>query len=199
MLPLLTVLATLTAAGVAAGTALLVAWMNTRSARRLALESAHRQYRQDLTSQNIAAHREFVERFRRMYTDLLKARGGTATLITAFMETSRELGREYVSAVTGDDTFDRATRVAADSRLKASNGLLVSGDPSSHTSPQESEDWIRFMLDWLKRLDRAAAAMQTSAEGFVFESNSARRIALTILDSIERELDSITWFGGPKV
>ena len=64
MLPLLAAIATLVASGVAAITALLVAGINLRGSRRLALDSAHRAYRERLTALAIDAHCQFTESFR---------------------------------------------------------------------------------------------------------------------------------------
>jgi len=46
-IPVLTAIATLIAAVVAAGTAVTVAFVNTRAARRLEIDKAHRAYREE--------------------------------------------------------------------------------------------------------------------------------------------------------
>jgi hypothetical protein len=71
MLPLLAAIATLVASGVAAVTALLVAGINVRGSRRLALDSAHRAYRERLTVLAIDAHCQFTESFRECLIKLI--------------------------------------------------------------------------------------------------------------------------------
>ena len=95
--------------------------------------------------------------------------------------------------MTGNATFDRAIRVAADARLKALNGMAFRSHPDASYANLDS-----FITEWLKRLDQLAAALRQAAEGYIFDASEAQRSASLRLDHLEPEINRYGSFGHPS-
>ena len=164
--------------------------MNARAAQTQARETAHRAYRQSVTEGALQANRRFQGALRECWREI----GDPAKQRDAAEKLVRENdGYGEEPFLSGDSVFDRATRLAADARHKATFGVF-----GSAADAVVDELTVHVAFDWVKRIDRLSAILQKAAEGYIFDSMEARTLATQMLEPLETEIGRFDWFGSVK-
>lgn len=171
-------LGAIVAALISATNALLVAMVNARASRRLALDSAHREYRASVTKLLRDDARECGVAFLDLYYECARVALNSQGVN---FEPTREICQRALARLneqpppippTGNDVFDGAMAALASARLAARTSLL--------DEPSWDQAALTTLGDSAIAGYAATYAVELAAEGYVYQSttatNRARRL-----------------------
>lgn len=170
-IPVITAVATLIAAGIGAVVALAVAYTNAWSARRIAIDTAHRAYRTQLAEPSLAALRLLLSQMDQL--ELTSRDGDFVRWCRLVSEVAPRKSLRQDLPTTSDKVFAAAVRLFVQRRGLLGMWLRIAS--KDRDSPPFG------MTEAMQYVTEAAEVLQTAAEAYIFDLPKLRRRAARML------------------
>ncbi len=177
-LPALTALSTLIAAFIGAIVAIVVAAVNAWSARRIAIDTAHRAYRSELAGSIVAATRRLLSVLHELET-LAQGQDAMLWVHRAYAFAREPSGDEF--RTPHDEVFANAARLFSHRRTQVQLWLA---SVANTVSPDDRISTFGLKMARVY-IQEAAAIIDEAAEGYVFGLSKPLRRAALRLDAAD--------------
>jgi hypothetical protein len=175
-LPALTALATVIAAGIGAAVALMVALVNAWAARRIAVDTAHREFRSELADRAVLASKKVLAQIHGL--DQLRLKGdqeGWRKAVASIQK--RGLPLKMDLRTPHDPVFADAVKLFKGRRAQFEMWVLIKY--REQIAPFGLTEARAYMME-------VAEIVQVSAEAYVFNLRGPRKRAQRLLQSADR-------------